>query len=187
MHICFLCNEYPPSQHGGVGTAVQTLARGLMERGHQVTVVGLYSLYGDEEDDDRGVRVVRLARSRIPKTGFIVNGARLRRALYEINGRCPIDVLEGPESSLATVPSDFPAHKVIRMNGGHHFFSVELGEKPKPWRSWLERRSFDRADSICAVSRYVAEAIAGQVTGEEALASANSEIRALMVREGVLE
>ena len=35
--------------------------------------------------------------------------------------------------------------------------------------------------------RYVAEAIAGQVSGEEALASANKEIRELMVREGVLE
>jgi glycosyltransferase involved in cell wall biosynthesis len=56
------------------------------------------------------------------------------------------------------VPSDFPAHKVIRMNGGHHFFSVELGATPKPWRSWLERRSFDRADSVCAASMYVAEA-----------------------------
>ncbi len=35
--------------------------------------------------------------------------------------------------------------------------------------------------------RYVAEAIAGQITGEEALASANTEIRDLMVREGVLQ
>jgi len=35
--------------------------------------------------------------------------------------------------------------------------------------------------------RYVAEAIAGQVTGEEALANANKEIRELMVREGVLQ
>jgi multiple sugar transport system substrate-binding protein len=35
--------------------------------------------------------------------------------------------------------------------------------------------------------RYVAEAIAGQVSGEEALASANTEIRDLMVREGVLQ
>ncbi|MBA2596797.1 MAG: extracellular solute-binding protein [Chloroflexota bacterium] len=35
--------------------------------------------------------------------------------------------------------------------------------------------------------RFVAEAIAGQVSGEEALASANTEIRDLMVREGVLQ
>lgn len=35
--------------------------------------------------------------------------------------------------------------------------------------------------------RYVAEAIAGQISGEEALTNANAEIRDLMVREGVLE
>lgn len=35
--------------------------------------------------------------------------------------------------------------------------------------------------------RYVAEAIAGQISGEEALTNANTEIRDLMVREGVLE
>jgi multiple sugar transport system substrate-binding protein len=34
--------------------------------------------------------------------------------------------------------------------------------------------------------RYVAEAIAGQISGDEALANANREIRELMVREGVL-
>ncbi len=34
--------------------------------------------------------------------------------------------------------------------------------------------------------RYVAEAIAGQISGEEALTNANTEIRDLMVREGVL-
>jgi glycosyltransferase involved in cell wall biosynthesis len=100
--------------------------------------------------------VIRLARSSMPRTGFVVDGANLRRMLCDINSGCPIDILEGPESSLATVPSDFPAHKVIRMHGGHHFFSVELGERPRPWRSWLERRSFDRADSVCAASKYVA-------------------------------
>ncbi len=35
--------------------------------------------------------------------------------------------------------------------------------------------------------RYVAEAIAGQTTGEEAMTNANKEIRDLMVREGVLQ
>jgi glycogen synthase len=41
MHVCFLCDEYPPCQHGGVGAMVQALGRALVERGHRVTVVGL--------------------------------------------------------------------------------------------------------------------------------------------------
>jgi glycosyltransferase involved in cell wall biosynthesis len=55
------------------------------------------------------------------------------------------------------VPRAFPARKVIRMNGGHRFFAVTLGKKPRPWRSWLESTSFGRADALCAVSRFVGE------------------------------
>jgi glycosyltransferase involved in cell wall biosynthesis len=42
------------------------------------------------------------------------------------------------------------------MNGGHHFFSVTLGGRPRLKRSWIERRSFARADHLCAVSHFVA-------------------------------
>jgi multiple sugar transport system substrate-binding protein len=44
---------------------------------------------------------------------------------------------------------------------------------------------YNAAEAI--YGRYVAEAIAGQITGEEAMANSNKEIRELMVREGVLE
>lgn len=43
------------------------------------------------------------------------------------------------------------------MHGGHHFFYTCLGERPRSWRSWLEKRSFSRADYLCGVSRFVAE------------------------------
>jgi multiple sugar transport system substrate-binding protein len=44
---------------------------------------------------------------------------------------------------------------------------------------------YNAAEAI--YGRYVAEAIAGQITGEEAMTRSNQEIRDLMVREGVLE
>jgi glycosyltransferase involved in cell wall biosynthesis len=43
------------------------------------------------------------------------------------------------------------------MNGGHHFFTTTLGMRPTIWRSWQERRSFARADELCAVSQFIAE------------------------------
>ena len=157
MHICFLCNEYPPAPHGGVGSFTQTLARSLASRGHQVTAVGIYRSKSPQQNEDQGVRVVRLPATSIRRAGFIINGKRLRSALRQIHRERPIDVLEGPESSLAMVSSDFPAPKLIRMHGGHHFFSVTLGSKPRLWRSWIERRSFSHANRICAVSRFVGE------------------------------
>jgi multiple sugar transport system substrate-binding protein len=44
---------------------------------------------------------------------------------------------------------------------------------------------YNAAEAI--YGRYVAEAIAGQISGEEAMVNSNKEIRDLMVREGVLE
>ncbi len=157
MHICFLCNEYPPGPHGGVGSFTQTLARALTTCGHQVTAIGIYSPERQGEENDQGVRVLRLAHASLPGTGFLVNGLSLRRALTRLQRQAPIDILEGPENGLALIPADFPASKIIRMNGGHRFFAKTLGNPTSPWRGWLERQAFGRADQLCAVSKYVAE------------------------------
>jgi glycosyltransferase involved in cell wall biosynthesis len=157
MHICFLCNEYPPGQHGGIGSKIQVLGRSLVNRGHKVTVMGMYAPERHGVENDHGVTVIRLPRSTVPRTGFLVGAARLGSALKRLHETSRIDVLDGPENSLAAVPRSFPAAKVIRMSGGHHFFAVTLGTKPRPWRSWVERRSFAHADFLCGVSRFVAE------------------------------
>jgi glycosyltransferase involved in cell wall biosynthesis len=157
MHIVFLTHEYPPYPHGGVGTFTQILARKLVQCGHQVTVIGFYTVEQTITDDDEGVCVIRLPHARIRKSSFLVNGRRLRNALLALHRQQPIDVIEGPEYSLAFLPKKFPIPRVIRMHGGHHYYSVTLQKKPRPWRSFLERRSFARADALCGVSNYVAE------------------------------
>jgi glycosyltransferase involved in cell wall biosynthesis len=157
MHLCFLCNEYPPGPHGGVGSVTQTLAQALVARGHVVTVMGIYPAQQAGISQQAGVRVVRVPHTPVSGTGFLVNGARLSAALRKLQQTQPIDVLEGPETSLTWIPRRFPAVKVIRMHGGHHFFAVTLGRQPRAWRGWQERRSFARADQLCAVSRFVGE------------------------------
>ncbi len=157
MHIAYLCDEYPPVDTGGVGAFVQTLGRALVTRGHRVTVVGCYHGDDDRHEDDRGVRVIRLARTRVPRAGTWINGRRIRRALDRVNRESPIDVLEAPGSGLVLVSPRFPAVKVIRMHGGHRFFALAVGRRPRPFRAWVETRSTARADRFCAVSRYVAE------------------------------
>lgn len=158
MHICYLCNEYPPGPHGGVGTFTQTLGRALVKRGHVVTVIGFDRSVraGRTEQLDEGVLVVRLPTSRIPRLGALSSNLALELEIRRIHSLARIDVLEGPEMSLALLPRRFLPTKVIRMHGGHHFFSHDLGHPTKPIRSWLERRSFKNANYLCAVSRHVA-------------------------------
>lgn len=157
MHICFLCNEYPPVPHGGIGTMTQTLGRGLVRHGYQVTVIGLNHALYSTIDYDCGVKIIRLPKSSGHTFRFASNGLRLKKALRSLHQEIPIDILDGPENGFAFVPKDFPAVKVIRMHGGHHFFAATLGKKPRPLRSFIELRSFRQIDALCAVSRFVAE------------------------------
>jgi glycosyltransferase involved in cell wall biosynthesis len=157
MHIVYLCPEYPPSRHGGIGSFIQTLGRALAARGHQVTVIGLYDPAEAGESDDQGVRVIRVPKRGWPGTRFLQNGARLGRVLRELHTRHPVDLVEGAEMSYAVIASGFPVPKVLRMHGGPHFFGFELGAPPGRWAAWQERRSFAVANHLLAVSDYVAD------------------------------
>lgn len=156
MHVGFLCNEYPPEPHGGIGSVTRTLAHTLVRRNHRVTVVGYTTGGRPGVSWDEGVKVVRLAHARIAGTGLIVNAARLRYALLDLHATDPFDIIEGPENSFASFARRLRPFAVIRMHGGHHFFSVTLGRQPRWPRRWIERRSFAHASHLCAVSQFVA-------------------------------
>ena len=156
MHIIFICNEYPPGPIGGVGAFVKTLGQALATSGHQVTVMGNYHVPASRVENDGNVRVVRLRHTDFFHMGFLFNGLSLRRELRRLHIGMPIDIIETPELGQSLLSASTPGVKVIRMHGGHHFFQTTLGQQPKAWRSWLERRSFARADHLCAVSHFVA-------------------------------
>lgn len=157
FNIVYLCNEYPPSSHGGIGTVTQTLARAMVARGHQVSVIGLYEGKTDEDGtDDRGVRVIRLHAAGLPIFNFAINYWHLFIRLRDMHAQTPIDIIEGQEAAFAFLPASLPGKKIIRMHGGHHFFFTTLGKSPRLWRAWQEKRSFAKADFLCAVSRFVA-------------------------------
>jgi len=61
MNILYLCDEYPPCQHGGIGSATQLLARTLALKGHNVYVAGFYPYYrvADKNQNDQGIKVFR--------------------------------------------------------------------------------------------------------------------------------
>ena len=63
MNILLLCDEYPPGRHGGIGTAVQLLARALVREGHKVVVAGFYdwSYGGKDTEADQGVKDLQIS------------------------------------------------------------------------------------------------------------------------------
>jgi len=157
MHVVFLSNEYPPAPHGGIGSFVQTLGRALVASGHTVTACGLYAAELAGESDDRGVRVIRLARGRLPGWRVFLNIHRLRKRLIELHQENPITILEGDDDTAVYFGGRLPASipTVLRMHGGYVFFETAAGRTPVAHRSWFERRAFHTARHLVAVSRYV--------------------------------
>ncbi|MEP7380300.1 MAG: glycosyltransferase family 4 protein [Gemmatimonadota bacterium] len=99
LRFLMLTTFYPPHNFGGDGIGIQRLSRGLVKRGHHVTVVhdtDAYTLLNPgskpdvpDHDVDEGVEVVRL-RSRAPGLSAlltqqlgrpVINGHRIQRIL----------------------------------------------------------------------------------------------------------
>ena len=96
MHIAFVCNEYPPSVSGGIGTAVAAMARGLARAGDEVSVVGVYPDARREVVD--GVRVWRLPSPvPVPRITWARERLAIRGALSELHRASPIDIVEWPD------------------------------------------------------------------------------------------
>jgi len=159
MKICFVCNEYPPAEHGGIGSMTRTMAHALVEAGHQVRVIGLTpaNRAACEFELDEGVPVWRL---KAPKGRL--SWIRARYLVYRTIDCWArsgfIDLVEVPD--FEGMAAGWPAlcvPVVARMHGSASYFADEMGIRPKPLTWFLERASLQRANFWCSCSRYTAD------------------------------
>lgn len=158
MRLCFVCPEYPPGPHGGVGTMTQVLARALVCSGHDVRVVGVYppDYPAPDVQEDQGVRVWRL-REKPMRGGWLLARHELYRMVAGWARQGEIDLVEGPDSRgwFAGWPR-LPVPVVQRSNGSYTYFAHELGRAIDQTTFRLERWSYRRATAWAAVSHYTA-------------------------------
>jgi glycosyltransferase involved in cell wall biosynthesis len=158
MKICFLCDEYPPARHGGVGSSTRVMARSLVEAGHQVRVAGVYSQKETAPDYemDEGVEVMRLRRT-AGRFSWIQARWMLYRKVAEWARSGEIDLIEVPDMDgwVAGWPS-LPAPVTARLHGSVSYFAQEMGIGISRMQFRLEQASLRRADFLCSTSRYTA-------------------------------
>jgi glycosyltransferase involved in cell wall biosynthesis len=159
MHVVFITSEYPTPDlpHGGIGTFVRFLASSLVQHGIEVSVVGFYKIIKAVElvSVENGVTIYRLQTSQWKSIRFLDHSLRLNKKLTAINLKQKIDIVEAAELGLAFIHKRAGIKYVIRMHGGHHFFSQAENRKISSWRGFQEKRSFAKADALVGVSRYV--------------------------------
>lgn len=158
MHICFITDHYPkPGEAiGGIGIFVQTLGRALVKNGVQVTVVGAGYKTGAAENDE-GVKVIRIPRSKWPFLKFVQQVAAINYHIKTAHKKSPIDTIECSEVGLALIKKRKGIKFLIRMHGGHHFFSHYQNQALVTKTVWQEKRSFKKADALIACSHFVNE------------------------------
>ena len=156
MHICFLSHEYPLWGTGGIGTFVQTIGRGLVKEGHNVTVIGSSNLKNGDYIDDEGVEIWRLPSPKFFKKGsFIEIAFKVRKKINEVHKKKPVDIVEADERGLFILPHKTPYKKVVRLHGGHHFFAESENRPINAWKARQEKISFKKADAFAAATQYV--------------------------------
>lgn len=157
MKICFICSEYPPGPHGGIGTSACNLARGLVQAGHEVRVAGIYPRHypGPEYEENQGVCVWRWRASSV-RLGWIADRYRLFQAIRRWAKAGEIDLVDVPdyEGWAAGWPS-LPVPVIARWCGSGS--GIRAANKQSVSRStfYLEQASLRRADYHCAKSAYL--------------------------------
>jgi glycogen synthase len=158
LRICFLCSDYPPGPHGGIGTMTQILARALVADGHQARVLGVYprDYPAPERESDRGVRVERLREPDRPG-GWLEARWRCYRQVARWAAAGEIDLVEVPDwSGWAAGWPRLPVPVVVRLNGSATYFGHEAGRPVRSVTRWIETCSLRRADFVASASRYTA-------------------------------
>ena len=171
MRVCFVCNEYPPAPHGGIGVFVQTLAEALAGLGAGVWVIG----YGPGRSGGFEANGVRVRWIRLPHRfshGVTVGGHRyslatfLRRHWLSVRLRrlvrdARIDLVESPDFNGPV--SRRPACRfVVRLHGSVVVYRNLEGRPADahPVDRHYEIKQLDSADRLVAPSRSIGESTA---------------------------
>ncbi len=190
LRLLFLCDEYPPGKHGGIGTAVQSLGRTLVQMGHDVTVAGLYdpSYGGDAFFADQGVHVHRFYRDviRRGRKPLLVRAARkvarrlrlpsgdphpdlraYQRSVCELIRRNRIQLVVTPDFSEHVTrcasyrhPARWPVPTVAVIHGGFTYLHRQAGIAVPEHWYRMERDLLLQATTVAAVSRFAARTTA---------------------------
>jgi glycogen(starch) synthase len=175
LRILFVSREYPPETGGGgIGSYVETMARALAARGHEIHVLSCVPQQAFENTKRDGVYLHRRGvprwlpkiRRRLPATAFRLEGA-FSSYLELRNLGLDIDLVEAPDwmaeglaiSLLGAHPTIVHLHTPLLIVGRENPTSYEWSRDGRLAAS-VERFAVRRADLATSPSHLLAEDLA---------------------------
>ena len=156
MKVLYICNEYPPYIHGGIGSFTRDIACGLAISGVNVTVWGLYEDL--EEDIFETINSVKVYRIRRQSKGGRFDHLKM---VWELNIKLRkflianhFDIIEIQEWQ-GLLPFGLNNQKlVVRMHGASVFFDRTLNRKGNRLTHILEKLTIINSNHLIAVSQF---------------------------------
>jgi glycosyltransferase involved in cell wall biosynthesis len=152
MNITYICNEYPPAQHGGIGTFVQTIARALSMDGHDISVLG----WGPDpiRYDDCRVNVTILQESRFRGLGRLRTRLRIARWLSDRAKAGKLDLVEVPDFQGPLLCPVWNVPVVVRLHLSQTAISRHANQAVNRMTKQFEKRTLKMSSSWIAVSEF---------------------------------
>ena len=153
LHIYYICNEYPPRDHGGIGTFVKYISKSMADAGHKVTIVEI----GDTSRirTTGKIKIVTIGNYNIKYLRFFIDRYRLFNWLknnivytgkqiveaYDYSGLLPFKLQNCPV--------------VVRLHLSQSVIRKDLGLRLSFFYKWSERRTLSANKQWISVSRWI--------------------------------
>lgn len=162
FNILYICNEYPPAPHGGIGIFVKTLGEELVKKGVRVYVAGYNpTLLADQVVEERGIKVYWLSKRKFVLRSKILQELYQRYCLTKrmrlLEKEVQPDIIESFDWSGPLLWKPRKAKLVVRMHGAHSAHAFNEGKRMSRFLFFLEKLQLRLADSVCAVSKHMGE------------------------------
>nr|WP_294774828.1 glycosyltransferase family 4 protein [uncultured Flavobacterium sp.] len=158
MKIAFLTPEYPHPKTGfsaGIGTSIMNLSKGLLQLGHQVSIV----IYGQDQDEtftDNGLIFHKIKNPKLKGFSRVLTQKKIQKHINALVDKGEIDVVEAADWTGITSNIKLKCPLVIRLHGSDTYF-CHLDQRPvKFLNKFREKKALQKADAWLSVSQYTA-------------------------------
>jgi starch synthase len=159
MKIVYICNEYPPLPHGGIGSFTQLIAEKLVAQNHQVTVLG----FGDNQHFTQlnlnGVSVQLMPAfkknwGKLNALKTILFQFKFQRFVRKQLSIIQPDLMETYDwgAPLTKKIGNYPL--VIRLHGSNTVSNIQSGKAISPFYFRVEKKALEQADVTVSVSQF---------------------------------
>lgn len=159
MKIGFLTPEFPNAKtgsSGGIGTSIFNLSKGLVQLGHQVSIL----IYGQDKDEvfkENGIVFYKIKNIKVKGLSRLLSQKKVEKLINTLHQESKLDIFEAPDWTGFTSFIKPKCPLIIRLNGSDTYF-CNLENRPVKWlNKFREKRAFIKADGIISVSKFTGD------------------------------